>query len=296
MKFQDNKHLKNTQPPSYLAEVTFASTLLLVAKFYSLNCFALITFVAILSPFMAYFVCCMFGGILAFITALNIDSDDSLLSSLQTGHLVQILQSMLFYFALYSLSGELDTLLDLHKPKGPMFDSIMVPALALESALLISLVNNYRLRKQIAAAKGETSALGFLGATGLTTIFNALTQTTTTLCAGGQCFTVGSNAISSNLAAFGVSVTGINVYLIPLCLCLLCYSIWNVFKTKRDPLYVPFLCSVLGASMIVLDNFVLGEQYHLHNIPSWIGNALLIGAALWSGRDSVKDNAPPFGF
>jgi hypothetical protein len=29
---------------------------------------------------------------------------------------------MLFYFALYSLSGELDTLLDLHKSKGQMFD------------------------------------------------------------------------------------------------------------------------------------------------------------------------------
>jgi hypothetical protein len=82
MKFQDNKHLKNKQPPSYLVEVTFVSTLLLVAKFYSLNCFAAITFVAILSPYMTYFVCCMFGGILAFITALNIDSDDSLLSSL----------------------------------------------------------------------------------------------------------------------------------------------------------------------------------------------------------------------
>ncbi len=93
-----------------------------------------------------------------------------------------------------------------------------------------------------------------------------------------------------------MSVTGINTYLIPLCLCLLSYSIWNVYKTKRDLLYIPFICSVLGAVMIVLDNFVFGEQYHMHNIPSWIGNVLLIGAALWSGRDSVKDNTPPFGF
>jgi hypothetical protein len=32
----------------------------------------------------------------------------------------------------------------------------------------------------------------------------------------------------------------------------------NVYKTKRDPMYVPFLFSVLGVSMIVLDNFVAG--------------------------------------
>jgi hypothetical protein len=107
---------------------------------------------------------------------------------------------------------------------------------------------------------------------------------------------VGSNAISSNLAAFGVSVTGINTYLIPLCLCLLTYSCWNVYKTRRDFCYKPFIFSVLGACLIVLDNFIFGDVWHLHNIPSWVGNAFLIGAALWSGRDSVKDNERPFGF
>lgn len=193
MKFQDPKdlkqarnELKNKQPPSYLAEVTFISTLLLFAKFYSLNCFAAITFGTILAPFMVYFVCCMFAGIIAFLTSLNIDNEeDSLLSSLQITNLVQVIQSMLYYFSLYNLSGELDTLLDLHKQKGPMFDAILMPALTLESALLMQLIKNYRVRKEIAEAKNEKSALGFLGATGLTTIFNALTQTTTTLCAGG---------------------------------------------------------------------------------------------------------------
>jgi hypothetical protein len=107
---------------------------------------------------------------------------------------------------------------------------------------------------------------------------------------------VGSNAISSNLAAFGVSVTGINTYLIPLCLCLLAYSIWNVWKTKRDFCYKPFIFAVTGASLIVLDNFIFGEAVVTYNIPSWIGNIMLIGAALWSGRDSAKDNTPAFGF
>ena len=82
------------------------------------------------------------------------------------------------------MSGELDELLDVKKVKGNMFENLMFPAIALQFALLISIIKNYRLRSQIAEAKGETSN-AFLGATGLTTIFNAITQTTTTVCAGG---------------------------------------------------------------------------------------------------------------
>lgn len=63
-----------------------------------------------------------------------------------------------------------------------------------------------------------------MSSTGLSTIFNALTQTTTTLCANGQCFTIYSNTIASNMAAFGVSVSSITTYLIPLCFLLLVYS------------------------------------------------------------------------
>jgi hypothetical protein len=54
--------------------------------------------------------------------------------------------------------------------------------------------------------------------------------------------------------------------------------------------------SVVGATLIVLDNFIVGDKLKMHNVPSWIGNIMLIGAALWSGRDSAKDNATPFGF
>ena len=170
------------------------------------------------------------------------------------------MQNLFAYFALYTLSGELDTLIDLKKATKANFDTILLSAAALQTSLLIQLVRNYRLRKQIALAKGDESGSSFLGATGLTTVFNALTQTTTTLCANGQCFTIYSNTISSNLAAFGVSVTGINTYLIPLCCCLLTYSIWSVYKTRRDCTYKPFLMSVTGAVLIILDNFVLGNK------------------------------------
>ena len=119
---------------------------------------------------------------------------------------------------------------------------------------------NHSKRKEYAIASGKDENIGFLGATGLTTIFNALTQTATTVCANGQCFTIYSNTISSNLAAFGCSVTSINTYLIPLCCCMLTYAIWSVYRTKRDFTYKPFLLTLIGAFLIVFDNFLYGEQ------------------------------------
>ena len=134
---------------------------------------------------MIYQICCMFGAVLSFITSLNIESNaEEILSSLQISNLISVTQHMLIYFSLYLMSGELDELLDVKKVKGNMFENLMFPAIALQFALLISIIKNYRLSSQIAEAKGETSN-AFLGATGLTTIFNAITQTTTTVCAGG---------------------------------------------------------------------------------------------------------------
>lgn len=80
----------------------------------------------------------------------------------------------------------------------------------------------------------------FFSTAGLSTLFNAMTQTTTTLCANGQCFTIYSNAIASNLAAFGVTLTQISTILIPICCLLLGYSVWCLYREKRDFKYKPF--------------------------------------------------------
>lgn len=91
-------------------------------------------------------------------------------------------------------------------------------------------------------------------------------------------------------------MTSINLYLIPLCCLLLCYSLWTLYRDKRSCTYKPFLLGLFGCTCIVLDNFVLGESMNLHNIPSWTGNACLIIAAIWAGRDNAKENSNPFGF
>ncbi len=98
------------------------------------------------------------------------------------------------------------------------------------------------------------------------------------------------------MAAFGVSMTAINTYLVPLCCLLLTYSVWSLYKEKRQLTYKPFLLGLFGAFLIVLDNFILGERLNLMNIPSWVGNAALIGGTIWAGRDTTKDNNnSPFG-
>jgi multisubunit Na+/H+ antiporter MnhE subunit len=97
------------------------------------------------------------------------------------------------------------------------------------------------------------------------------------------------------MAAFGVSMTAVNTYLVPLCCILLTYSVWCLYKGKRSFTYKPFLMGLTGAILIVLDNFILGERFNLMNIPSWVGNALLIIGTIWAGRDTTKENSNPFG-
>jgi hypothetical protein len=50
-----------------------------------------------------------------------------------------------------------------------------------------------------------------------------------------------------------------------------------------------------GAVLIVLDNFIFGETLNLQNIPSWAGNAFLIIATIWAGRDNSREKSTPFG-
>ena len=54
--------------------------------------------------------------------------------------------------------------------------------------------------------------------------------------------------------------------------------------------------AVVGAVLIIFDNFLFGQQLQLHNIPSWIGNGLLIVGVIWSARDQAKEQASPFDF
>ena len=84
-------------------------------------------------------------------------------------------------------------------------------------------------------------------------------------------------------------MTSISTILIPICCLLLTYSVWCLYRERRDCSYRPFLLGLVGSVMIVLDNFLLGDKLNMHNIPSWIGNGSLVVATLWAAKDNSKN-------
>ena len=129
------KSLRNKKPPGYLVETTFVTLCLVFAKFYSLDAFAALTFVTILMPFMIFHILNLCGLILEFVTSLHMENDPAsdddlqLLSGNQIKILTHILQHLLSYFGLYSISGPLQDLIEVKSRKG-MFESIAVGAAA----------------------------------------------------------------------------------------------------------------------------------------------------------------------
>mmetsp|Transcript_17267 Transcript_17267/g.16477 ORF Transcript_17267/g.16477 Transcript_17267/m.16477 type:complete len:207 (-) Transcript_17267:45-665(-) len=206
------------------------------------------------------------------------------------------MQFLFGYLGVFLLSTSLDACLR-------VTDSIdlLFPIILLNIFFSLQLYLDHKKRQQVQLLnrknedlEGAALSNSLMSRLGLTTLFNAMTQTTTTLCANGQCFTIYSNTISSNLAAFGVSVTSINTYLIPLCLLLLSYSVWCLYREERSLRYRPFLLGLAGAFLIILDNFILGQFYDLKSIPAWTGNGFLIVAAIWASRDMSQKHSSPF--
>ncbi len=290
---------KGSKPPSYFVEFAFVSMNLFFLKMYSENSYFATSFFSVLVPMMAYSVISLFGNLLKFIQLMHIeDASTSILSPKQLRLLLKVLMNLMTYFGLYFLSAQMD----LHLKTSDNFNKIAIGSamIGLELAFAAQIYLNHQTRKDILSRTKQEDIESGVGAslfstTGLTTIFNAMTQTTTTLCANGQCFTIYSNTIASNLAAFGVSMTAVTTYLVPLCMLLLSYSVWTLYRERRECMYKPFLLGLTGAVLIVLDNFIIGETLNLQNIPSWAGNAMLIIGTIWAGRDKSKETSTAFG-
>ena len=142
----------------------------------------------VLLPLMVYFIVNVLQNLLKFVQLLHtedMDDEAGLLSGNQIDLLFTVCRNMLGYFGLYSVSGELDRFMIMKPETVVNYSTLMPSIIALQFAFLIQLIKNYRKRAAIARALGQDSNAGFLGATGLTTLFNALTQTTTTFCANG---------------------------------------------------------------------------------------------------------------
>ena len=99
------------------------------------------------------------------------------------------------------------------------------------------------------------------------------------VCSGGACNSFYISTISAFFAAFGVSVTHFIHYLNYLCVVLLLFSLISLYSVKNSWKYGPFLVTLIGASMIFCDMFIIDL-----NVLNYIGNAKVIGAAIWNTK------------
>lgn len=117
-----------------------------------MDAFAAIRFYTVLIPFMIFNFVTMCGSVLEFIASLysEFDCDEtSLLTPTQISNLVTVLQNLLAYFAIFTLSDQLDNLIDLKKATHSNFKTILLSGIAVQSSLLIQIIKNYHIRKQI---------------------------------------------------------------------------------------------------------------------------------------------------
>jgi hypothetical protein len=115
-------------------------------------------------------------------------ADGSFLTKKQIHLLLKVIMNLMAYFGLYFLSAQLDLHL---KTSDEFFKVQLMPAfIGIELAFVLQIYLNHQKRKEIQSRMKSDDIESGVGAslfssTGLTTIFNAMTQTTTTLCANG---------------------------------------------------------------------------------------------------------------
>ncbi len=184
-----NKNSKGMKTPTLAAEFTAVSLNLMFVKFYKDDLFNAMSFFAVLIPVMAYLIITLFGNLLKFIQLMHMEDsgdDGSVLTVKQRKILIKVFRNLLGYFGLYFLSQQLDKFIKVED-----LDKInLLPAfIGLNIAFGIQIYLNYARKQEIKAKNKaddiESGSASLLSATGLTTLFNALTQTTTTLCANG---------------------------------------------------------------------------------------------------------------
>jgi len=126
----------------------------------------------------------------------------------------------------------------------------------------------------IGGEKENTSLLTSI----MTPILNFL-GTSFVFCSGGTCSTIYGSTISAISSAFGISISEWLPFLDWLTFLLVLVSVGVLYYAKQDLTYKPFLLSVVAAIVIFSDTFYLQMRY-----PIYIGNVMMIAAALWNSK------------
>ena len=100
----------------------------------------------------------------------------------------------------------------------------------------------------------------------------------TMVCSGGACTGMYVSVLTSFFGAFGIAIVDLVPYLDGLSLALVLFTLYSLYIKKRNYLYAPFLCGLVGAICMVINFiFITQDKYLLY-----FGNLLLIVASFWN--------------
>ncbi len=99
------------------------------------------------------------------------------------------------------------------------------------------------------------------------------------ICAGGACNSFYFSTLSAFFSAFGIPITKYIHYLNYLCLFLLAFALFSLYSVKRSIKYGPFLITLIGVILILIDMFIYD-----YNILNYMGNVLIIASAFWNSK------------
>ena len=95
----------------------------------------------------------------------------------------------------------------------------------------------------------------------------------------GVCTQVYMSTIASLLGAFGVTLSDFSEYLFPITVVLLGISLISLYIKRRSFLHKPFILGCVASFMIVISHIIESLYYLMY-----LGNVLMIGAAIWNAR------------
>jgi hypothetical protein len=95
----------------------------------------------------------------------------------------------------------------------------------------------------------------------------------------GVCTQVYMSTIASLLSAFGVTLSDFSEYLFPITVVLLGVSLISLYIKKRSFTHKPFLLGC-AATLMIISSHIWESCYYF----MWVGNILMIVAAVWNAR------------
>lgn len=105
----------------------------------------------------------------------------------------------------------------------------------------------------------------------------------------GMCTQIYMSTVASLLGAFGVSVSYFSEYLFPITVVLLGVSLFSLYIKRKSLKHKPFLLGCVATILIIVPHYV---EYLW--ILSYIGNCLMLGAAIWNMKTNKLSGLPRF--